>query len=138
MVNSAALHRQAYIWSWRVRYWLLDTRVGSVVAVASLLACAVAATMLARLGWQMATDRTVPQHAEITLAAYLIIMLVSAIISWALTPKPKEPKPQSAEAPTVEDGQDIRMIFGTVWIDDPIVVAWKTMGTDKIRRSGKK
>jgi hypothetical protein len=42
-----------------------------------------------------------------------------------------------AEVPEVLDGRKIRRIYGTVWIDDPIVLAFKQVGTIPIKAKGK-
>lgn len=143
MVKRNRILRRLNYWYWRSRYLLLDTKVGVVTAVLAGIVSISAGTAAAMTGYMLhtrlpAAPQVGPVKAEITLAAYLIIMIVSAIISYALTPKPKDQKPQSAEAPQTEDGLDIPVVFGEVWIDDSAVLGWKTMGTDKIRRSSKK
>lgn len=79
-----------------------------------------------------------PATAFINIWVQLGIMLVAALISYALTPKPKAPEPATAQAPVVEDGKGIIRIYGTVWVDDSIVLGWKQMGTDPIRKKGGK
>lgn len=68
----------------------------------------------------------------------LAILVISALISYATRPKPTQPKPQGATAPVVEEGKRIRKIYGTVWIDDPIILGFKRIGTDPIRTKGGK
>lgn len=68
----------------------------------------------------------------------LAVMLVSAYISYAMRPKVEPPKPQEADVPTVEDGQAVKHHFGTVWISDEYVLAWKMMGTKAIKTKGGK
>jgi hypothetical protein len=68
------------------------------------------------------------------------LMILSALLSYVLRPKPKDPEKPKASVAEVEDGKGIIDVFGTVWIDDPIILAWKDMGTIKIRapKQGKK
>lgn len=79
-----------------------------------------------------------PQVAIINIWIQIGIMVVSALISYALTPKPKTPEAITAQAPVVEDGKGIIRIYGTVWVDDSIILGWKQMGTDPIRKKGGK
>ncbi|WP_069861473.1 hypothetical protein [Pseudomonas citronellolis] len=68
----------------------------------------------------------------------IAILVVSALISYATRQKPQKPKPQEATAPVVEDGKRQRRIYGTVWVDDSIVLGWKEIGQDPIRTKGGK
>ena len=73
---------------------------------------------------------------------YAAIVVVSAIISVALAPKPPTPKPpelSDVEAPTAEEGKPIPVVFGDVWIKGSNVVWFGDLGTDPIKKdSGKK
>lgn len=66
------------------------------------------------------------------------ILIVSALVSNWTRKKPEQPKPQEATAPVVEDGKRQRRIYGTVWVDDSIVLGWKEIGQDPIRTKGGK
>jgi len=68
----------------------------------------------------------------------ILILVVSALISYALRPKPPRPEVQKASAPVVEDGKHQVRFYGTVWVDDSIVLGFKQMGTDPIRKKGGK
>lgn len=68
----------------------------------------------------------------------LVLLLISAYVSYASRPKVEPPKPQEADAPSVEDGQAVKHHFGTVWINDEYVLAWKMMGTLPIKTKGGK
>ena len=53
------------------------------------------------------------------------IMIVSALISYALRPKPEAQPPAALEdfqAPTAEEGRPIPVIFGEVLVESPNVV----------------
>lgn len=67
------------------------------------------------------------------------VFVVSALISFAFRPKPEGAKPQTARAPRVEEGKKIPKIYGTIWINDPMILGFKRIGTDPIKsKSGKK
>lgn len=69
---------------------------------------------------------------------YLAVLVVSGLIAAATAPKPKDPDVIQAEAPKVKDGQGIVRAYGTVWIDDSLVLGWQQLGTDPIKSKGGK
>lgn len=72
---------------------------------------------------------------------YLAVMVVSSLVSAALAPKQKPPKPSSLtdfDAPTAEEGRAIPVIFGTVWMTGPNVVWYGDLRTTPIRKKGGK
>jgi hypothetical protein len=68
------------------------------------------------------------------LIAEIVILLVSAYLAYKSRPKATTAKAEDANAPTTEDGQAVTQIFGTVWISDEFVLAFKVLGTDPIKR----
>lgn len=72
----------------------------------------------------------------------IAIMIVSAVLSYALTPKPKPPKPASLDdfdLPTAEEGREIPVVFGEVWVKGPNVIWYGDLSSRAIRtKSGKK
>lgn len=68
----------------------------------------------------------------------IAILVVSALISYATRPKPQKVQPGKVETPVVEEGKPIRKVYGTVWIDDPQVLGFKRIGTDRIQSKGGK
>lgn len=68
----------------------------------------------------------------------LAAMVVSALISYALRPKQKDPEPAKANIPVAEDGKGIERIYGEVWIDDPYVLGFKQLGQKPIKAKGGK
>lgn len=69
------------------------------------------------------------------------IMIVSALISYALTPKPKPPKPASItdfDVPTAEEGREIPVVFGELWIPDANVLWYGDLRSEPIRKKGGK
>lgn len=65
------------------------------------------------------------------------IQIVSALLIYALTPKPKAPEAQKAQVPVVKEGTPRREIFGTVCITDPQVLAHKELRTTPIKAKAK-
>ena len=68
----------------------------------------------------------------------ILVMVAMAAISVVLRPKPEKPKPQERDLPVVEDGAAFPDIFGTVWIDDQYLLAWRNMGAQAIKTKGGK
>lgn len=68
----------------------------------------------------------------------IAILIISAVISRAMAPAPPKPKPQNVETPIADEGRAIRKIYGTVWIDDSMIIAFDKVGTDRIRTKGGK
>lgn len=72
---------------------------------------------------------------------YFIVMVAVTLLSLALAPGPKSQKPPllgDFSVPTAQDGRDITMIFGTVWIDDPNIINYGNLRTRPIHaKSGK-
>lgn len=64
--------------------------------------------------------------------------LISTVISYITRPRVEAPKPGVYEVPEVEEGRPHIKVYGTDWIDDPQMLGFKKMGTDRIRKSGGK
>lgn len=133
-MTTDSIRRWWHITSWRVRYLWLDTPFGRWMHIG------VAVLLLAAAAWRAWLWRgqaaAGPVHAELTLFAYIVIMVVTSLIMLALTPKQPDAVDQVVEAPRLKDGAGVRMVFGEVWITDPDIAGWKKMGTKTIR--GKK
>jgi hypothetical protein len=69
---------------------------------------------------------------------YLLVAVVAAAVAYAMAPKAEAPAPEQEKAPTVEDGLAVPEVYGTCWIDQEYILAWKIMGRDKIRTKGGK
>jgi hypothetical protein len=51
----------------------------------------------------------------------LAILVISAVLTYALTPKPQSPAPDQlsdVSVPTIEIGKPVSVAFGEVWVDD--------------------
>lgn len=66
----------------------------------------------------------------------IIIMIVSAGISYALMPKPKnnQQKAQTLETPTVDAGRSVPVVFGRVRIKSPNILYMGGRFTREIKR----
>lgn len=71
---------------------------------------------------------------------YFVIWLVTSLISYVLAPKPATEKPKGLsdiKIPTVEEGTEIPVIFGTVEVS-PFVAWYGDLRTEEIKKGGKK
>jgi hypothetical protein len=72
----------------------------------------------------------------------LVVILVSALLSYLLKPKPEQPKPASLTdftLPTAEAGRPVPVIFGRPRIKGANVIWYGDLGTRPIKtKSGKK
>lgn len=62
----------------------------------------------------------------------LIVMVVLDVVAYAITPRPKAPKPdavQEAEAPQASAGAPIFVVFGTVTVKEVNVLWYGDMAT---------
>jgi hypothetical protein len=70
-----------------------------------------------------------------------IVLVVSAVISVALAPKPQQPKPAALEdfdVPVAEEGRPIPVVFGTVTLTGANVLWYGDLRTTPIRTKGGK
>ena len=135
------LHHRATVWHWRWRYWWLDTPRG---AQAQALLCAVCAVVVvvqavyASVAALAPRPPGAPQHSFYWWVIYLVVAIVAAAVSYAMRPKQETPAQKEAEGPTTEDGQSVIRYWGTHWIGDEFLLAWKIVGRDKIKAKGGK
>jgi hypothetical protein len=140
LMNTLRAH--AEMWHWRWRYWLLDTPDGQRahigMFIVSLLVCV--AEVVYGVVMAVAPPAGAPEMAIYNWIIYLIILIISALISYAMRPKPENAKPQQVESPTTEDGTPVKDWFGTCWIEheDRFLLAWRMTGRDAIRSKGGK
>ena len=72
---------------------------------------------------------------------YLIVLIVSALISYALAPKPPKPKPAALEdfdIPVAEQGRPIPVVFGTVLVTGANVLWYGDLRSTAIKAKGGK
>ena len=133
------LRKRVHVLHWRVRYWWMDTESGAQVHMALFaLALLVAVTHFALAAVSYSSAPAAPVGAVYLWVVQLIIAVISAIISYALRPKPQGANPSQQEAPTVEDGQATLEVHGDVWIDDEFILAQQVVGKVPIKSGGKK
>ena len=144
MALNVMIGHRLHVWSWRIRYWWLDTESGAHAQVMGFCLGALVVLVqtikivLASLLAAHAPHPHEPQKAVVWWVVQLVIALVAAVLSYALRPKlPTQPVPKQ-EMPTVEDGLCVDDHFGEVWIDDPPLLAWKVVRTEKIKSKGGK
>lgn len=66
----------------------------------------------------------------------IIVLVIALVVAVAMAPKPPTPDgPAKGTLPEVKDGKAIVRIYGTVWINDPAVLAMKQTGSTPIRKS---
>lgn len=72
---------------------------------------------------------------------YLVVLIVAAIVSYALAPKPPNAKPASLsdfDVPTADQGRPIPVVFGTVTVTGPNVIWYGDLRADPIKKKGGK
>ena len=121
-----------------VKRWHRHAMVGAVLAVAQLLD----ASGVGRIPEPVIAGREVQvQHAVVNFWVQIAIMIVAALVAYALAPKPPVPKPASLEdfdVPTAEEGRPIPVIFGTVWIKGPNCLWYGDLSSIPIRTKSSK
>ena len=132
------VHRRLCRAAWLLRYWVLWKHRRLALALAVMSMPAVAAFAIAHALFAAPAADGAPAQAFVDWVVYAVLLVVSAVLSYALTPRPQAPEAQQAERPHVRDGQGIVRVYGEVWIDDPVVLGWKQIGVDAIRKGGKK
>lgn len=133
--------RLHYVYSWRLRYWWMDTESGKRAHIVMFaITVLITIAQMAKLGVAAALPQAAdaPARALVWWVVQLIMLAISAILSYALRPKVEAPKPVDGKAPTVEDGQAALEVYGEYWIDDEFILAHKPVGTEKIKSKGKK
>jgi hypothetical protein len=78
--------------------------------------------------------------AVTTIVVNVVIAIVCAVVSSYLSMKNlPNASPSSGSVPEAKDGTVIRKIYGTVWVDDSQVLAWKDLPPEPIKKkAGKK
>lgn len=126
---------------WRVRHWWMDTEAGKQTRVALLcMACLVVVLQLIHVtvAATMPAPEPEPVRAIYWWVVQLIILIISAVISYALRPKPQAPKPDQFDAPTVEDGHSVLELYGDVWVKEEFIGAQRVVGKEPIKSKSKK
>lgn len=135
------MRRRRHVWGWRLRYWWMDTPGGTQAQV--VVFCMAVLVVILQLIKISIVALLPPPPGEPVKAVYwwvvqIIVMVVAAVIAYALRPKPENAKPQEGQGQTTEDGQSVVRIWGTHWISDQFLLAWRIVGRDPIRAEGGK
>lgn len=137
----ARYRRLRYVWGWRLKYWWLDTHAGRV---AQLTCAGMTFVALIGVGVHIAIlsarppDPAKPHQAFVWVIFWVIMALTAAVMLLIGTPKAPKPQEQDAKAPTTQDGKSAVRYYGTNWIDQPAMLAWKVTGKDPIKTKGGK
>jgi len=71
----------------------------------------------------------------------IILQLISLVVSYSLAPKPETEPPaalQDFKVPSAEEGKELGVVFGTVWIESPNVTWYGDLKAVPIKANGKK
>lgn len=137
----AHYRNKADTWYWRARYWWMDTTAGAEAhAVAFVLSVLVLVYQIAKMAFVglMPQPQGAPQQSIVWWVVQLIIAVVSAILSYALRPKPPKTPDPKIQGPQVEDGITVDNYYGTHWHEDEAMPAWDVVGKKKIKQKGGK
>ena len=69
----------------------------------------------------------------------IAVLIVTAILSYALRPKQQTPPPDQlsdVSVPTIEIGKPVSVAFGTVWVDDSNILWYGDLSSQPIYASG--
>lgn len=142
MVIFSKIEKRYERMGWLLRYWLLDKYHDrlrmAAFGLSVIITCAFVIKMMLNTFLQSMQPLPKQHEAYYQIIVQIIIAIVMALISYALTPKPEDPKPGEAKSPVAEDGKSIERIYGTVWTDDGNFLGWKKLGTEAIKQSGGK
>lgn len=70
----------------------------------------------------------------------ILVAVVTSLLAVLLMPKPKfeGAEAQTGRVPEVDEGRIIYKIYGTVWINDSQVLAWRQLPPEPIQQKGGK
>lgn len=129
------LHR-AY---WLARYWTLDKYNRELRAIGFWAACVVSTAMVLALFIHVMEPTAAPgPQKAFAWIAYLVVLIISLILSYAMQPKPQDAKAQEGTQPITKDGRALRRAYGTNWIDDSSMVGWVNGSPEPIKSGGGK
>src|SRR6185312_1996337 len=104
---STRIRHLRYVWSWRLRYWWLDTPAGKYAQRASGVIVLLGLTVTSvRAGLAVAVPGAVPQP-QVAIIWWVVWAVVSLVIGVTLAlsaSKPANPAETQATAPTTQDG----------------------------------
>ena len=139
----ATLKRWRYVYGWRLRYWWLDTPAGLHTRIGLAVVCSlvvIGGFIASFVKLQQPAPKDEPHQAVVWFVVWAVIILVSAIIGYMMAAGKgqQQAQPTQGDTPTTDDGQSVRHHFGTCWVDDSFLLAWKLMGRSPIKSKGGK
>lgn len=131
-----SIRRIVYVWSWRLRYWWLDTQSGQIAQWAALAMLGLLALLQIVNRLIQAATSTADEPAKAFIDLLVAIFTLGAV-SYALRPKlPSAAAPETGDVPTTEDGLAAQHHFGECWIEDQFQLAHKVVGKQAIQTKG--
>lgn len=82
-----------------------------------------------------------PVRVQHAIWGQIAMMVISALISYALAPKPPKPKPHlidDFDIPQANEGDPFVWVFGECFLRSPQVAAWGDLRNQPIKSKGKK
>lgn len=138
----AHIRRWRYVYGWRLRYWWLDTPGGlhARIVLALLFSLAIVGDTIAMvIKLAQPAPAAKPHEAVVWFIVWAVIIIVSAIIGYMMASKGRQQvAPTQGDTPTSDDGQSVKHHFGTCWVDDSFLLAWKIVGRQAIKSKGGK
>lgn len=142
MKLSACIRRWRYVYGWRLRYWWLDTHSGRharwTAAVVALLGLGF--TTL-RAGVAVVVPEAIPQP-QTAIIWWIVWVVVSLVVGLAIALSASKPAAQKSDPqitkPVTQDGKSAIRYYGTNWVNEPAMLAWKVTGRDPIKTKGGK
>ena len=72
---------------------------------------------------------------------YFVVLIISSLLSYALSPRPATPQPATLEDfqfPQVNEGTPQVVVFGDCWLEGWTVLSYGDLRSDAITSGGKK
>lgn len=130
---------------WMLRYWLLDKHRRAIALLVCYVSGMASVACACAIAWLLTRPPNLVNGVPIaradggiSLIYLVVVMLVAAVISYAMRPKPEPAKPVEGKQPEVKDGKAARRLYGTGWTDDSAILAWKNLDPEPIRKKGGK
>lgn len=137
----ARIKRWRYVYGWRLRYWWADTPAGlhaRFMLIGFVALAVIAQVVSATIAASRPAPKEHPREAFIWFVVWLVVALLAAVASYMLAGRQTAPTTQTSDTPTTDDGQSVKRHYGTCWVDDSFLLAWKLVGRDPIKSNGGK
>lgn len=139
MELKARMRRWRYVYGWRWRYWWLDTPHGHAARVLLLVLGFLGSIAEIVVAVIDAMRPPSPEHPQQALNWFIAIVFgIGVAHLWGLTKGKPAKDTENNKAPPTDDGQSVSHHFGTVWVDDSFLLAWKVVGRSPVKSKGGK